>query len=295
MESSAPLVQPDIALRPSDSWLSPTSYWTPTLLLESAWHEHAPFAAWILEALRPRTVVELGTHNGFSYFTWCEFAARLGLDTRFVAIDSWEGDDHAGFYSQTVFDSVTELNAQYSDRSTLLRGYFSDRAREIEDGSVDLLHIDGRHGYEDVKEDFELYLPKVSPRGVVLFHDVAEHDKGFGVYRFWAEISQHYSSFEFEHGHGLGVLFVGRDAVAQFSRFLDATATHSDEIRKDYERLGAVVEQRFEDQEFRLLEPKIIAARDEAVNELRMMRQTKAWRVTAPARSVMAKVRATRR
>jgi predicted O-methyltransferase YrrM len=283
-----------VSARASDAWLSPQSYWMPSLLVESAWHEHAPFAAWILDRLRPRTVVELGTHNGFSYFAWCECAERLGIDTTFVAIDSWEGDDQAGFYSNSVYDAVVEHNARYQQRSTLLRGYFADRAADIDDKSVDLLHIDGRHGYEDVQEDFTTYLPKVSSRGIVLFHDIAEHAEGFGVYRFWDEVSKLYPSFGFEHGHGLGVLFVGSISTEGFSDFLAAASTDGASIRSDYARLGASVEARYQDQEYRRREPQMIAARDEAANELRLMRETKAWRVTAPARFVMAKARGNR-
>ncbi len=278
------------ASRPSDGWLSPVSYWTPTELRESAWHEHAPFAAWLIDAQRPRSIVELGTHNGFSYFTWCECAVRLGLDTRLTAIDSWEGDDHAGFYGQDVFDSVSETNRQYADRSVLLRGYFSERASEIENGSVDLLHIDGRHGYEDVREDFELYLPKVSSRGIVLFHDVAEHQDGFGVFQLWAELVQQYPSFTFEHGHGLGVLFVGPDSAIEFAEFLLASEFSGDAIRADYELLGGLIEQRYQDRVAALNQPGILGELAEVHNEITRIRQTKAWKLTAPARAIRSKI-----
>lgn len=33
----------------------------PPMLAESAWLEHAPFAAWLIEKLRPKCLVELGT------------------------------------------------------------------------------------------------------------------------------------------------------------------------------------------------------------------------------------------
>jgi hypothetical protein len=33
---------------------------------------------------------------------------------------------------------------------------FKDASSQFEAGSIDLLHIDGAHRYEDVKEDFEM-------------------------------------------------------------------------------------------------------------------------------------------
>ena len=85
-----------------DMWMSDTSYWMPRHVVESAWLEHAPFAFWLVDAIAPRSIVELGTHNGFSYFTFCEAIKRLRLPARAFALDSWEGDDQAGFYGQDV-------------------------------------------------------------------------------------------------------------------------------------------------------------------------------------------------
>ena len=49
-----------------------------------------------------------------------------------------------------------------------VRCTFAEALQHFPDGSVDLLHIDGRHFYEDVKEDYESWLPKLSDRAVVL-------------------------------------------------------------------------------------------------------------------------------
>src|SRR5437764_4408932 len=61
--------------------LSPACFWPPQQLdPQSAWLEHAPFAFWLIEALRPRILVELGTHGGYSYFAFCQAVERLKLD-----------------------------------------------------------------------------------------------------------------------------------------------------------------------------------------------------------------------
>lgn len=150
-------------------------------------------------------LVELGTHSGTSYFSFCKAVRQQNLSTVCFAVDTWTGDEHAGFYDDAVFNSVNEKNQQFHF-STLLRKTFDEALHDFRDGSIDLLHIDGLHTYEAVKRDFEQWLPKMSNRGLVLFHDIAVKDRGFGVYLFWDEISRQYPQFSFEHGFGLGCL-----------------------------------------------------------------------------------------
>jgi Methyltransferase domain len=190
--------------------LSPTSFWSPDQVLPSAWLEHAPFASWIIGAARPGVLVELGTHNGFSYLAFCQAVQRLQLSTKCYAVDTWKGDDHTGFYGEEVFDRLSELHDRhYSGFSLLIRSTFDEAMPHFADGTIDLLHIDGRHGYDDTAHDFETWLSKLSERAIVLFHDINVRERGFGVWKLWSEIKGRYPSFEFVHGHGLGVLHVG--------------------------------------------------------------------------------------
>ncbi len=224
--------------------VSAASFWKPNHIVESAWLEHGSFAFWIMEALRPRVLVELGTHNGFSYMAFCQAIRQLGLPCSSYAVDTWQGDAHAGFYGEDVFTALSARNdALYADFSRLLRSRFDQALSAFEDGSVDVLHIDGRHTYEDVREDFETWRPKLSPRGVVLFHDTTVRFGDFGVWRFWAEISQRYPSFEFLHGHGLGVLAVGDEAHAMLKLLFDAQSGEVAAVRSAYERLGQGISQ----------------------------------------------------
>ncbi|MEQ9448576.1 MAG: hypothetical protein RLN70_06655, partial [Rhodospirillaceae bacterium] len=52
--------------------LSRSSFWMPQHAEVSAWADHAPFAFWLVETHKPTTVVELGTHGGYSYFAFCQ-------------------------------------------------------------------------------------------------------------------------------------------------------------------------------------------------------------------------------
>ena len=224
-----------------ETYLSRDSFFTPTFRPDSAWIDHGPFAFWVIQALRPRTLVELGTHGGYSYFAFCEAVKNLGLDTRCFAVDTWEGDEHAGFYTEEFFDRVSGHNAaHYSQFSRLVRATFDDALAHFSDGSIDLLHIDGRHFYEDVKHDFEAWRPKLSDRAVVLFHDTNVRERDFGVFRLWESLRDSYPSFEFFHGHGLGVLAYGKNAPPTVIDFLTVARDPrvAADVRRAYGRLG---------------------------------------------------------
>jgi hypothetical protein len=282
-------------------WLTPAAYWQPEHIVTSAWLEHAPFAFWLMEQLRPKRVVELGTHFGFSMFVFAEAAKRLGLDARLSALDSWSGDDQAGYYGDEVFDSVMEVAARdYPTTIELVRGYFADSRGLFEDASVDLLHIDGRHGYEDVREDFEAYRSTVRSGGIVLFHDIAERTDGFGVWRLWEELAKEYPTFAFEHGHGLGVLAAGEQRTTALEQLFHADSTEAQRIRADFVRLGSLVSRRAEletmpaeiDSLHAVVEmlraengrlDGVIRARDATIREIW---ESTSWKVTRPIRTL---------
>ena len=281
--------------------IGPESFWKPAVMVDSAWHEHAPFASWLVAQVRPRSIVELGTHNGFSFFVFCEALARCGIDASAVAVDTWRGDEHAGFYGEEIFAAVAEIRQARYPTAELYRGYFDEAALVVEDGSVDLLHIDGRHGYEDVLHDFETWLPKLSDRGVVLFHDTAEHIEGFGVWRFWDEVQKRYPSFGFTHGHGLGVLAVGEHVSPALLDLMASDSETLDTVRRTYEALGRDISRSHDEQrqwEGRLDELRTRIAELESVeNGLRdrvelLVREREeilsstSWKVTAPLRAV---------
>lgn len=193
--------------------ICPSVFDYPGRLVEpTAWAGHIPFAFWLIDAHRPGLLVELGTHTGNSYSAFAQTVQRLALPTQCYAVDTWRGDEHAGFYADAIFEEFsTYHNTRYRSFSRLLRSTFDDARQYFKDGSIDLLHIDGLHTYDAVKHDFDTWLPKLSNRAVVLFHDVNVRENNFGVWELWGELSKRYPHFCFDHSHGLGVLGVGTD------------------------------------------------------------------------------------
>ena len=206
----------------------------------AAWVQHTPFLMDLLEVLRPRIFVELGVHTGNSYFTACETVRRFDLPTRCFAVDTWVGDEHAGFYGEDVFDAVSRTNESFPF-STLVRSTFREALDGFEDGSIDLIHFDGRHFYEDIRDDFETWRPKLSDRSVALFHDIHVYERRFGVAPYWEEIAGGAATFAFNHGHGLGVMLLGDGHDAAFTEWFSDLSRAADVSRAAYFRLGEAV------------------------------------------------------
>ncbi len=215
---------------------NPRSFQSP-----NAWGGHLPFAAWIIQEVSPKIFVELGTHSGNSYFSFCQSVVENGLPTRCFAVDAWSGDEHAGKYDDNIFDSVSAHNLQhYASFSKLLRMTFDDALAEIENESVELLHIDGLHTYEAVRHDFETWLPKLAPGAVVMFHDTNVHERDFGVWKLWEELSVSYpKNLEFIHSHGLGVLQLNSASDEKKLHWLQPNSTEKQKLINYFSAIGS--------------------------------------------------------
>ena len=207
------------------------------------WVEHIPFAFHLVSQLKPRVIVELGTHTGNSFFAFCQAAVENSLTTKCYAIDTWLGDKYTGPFEEEIYQNVLHYKQKNYPAASLLRMTFDKGVAYFEDGTIDILHIDGLHTYEAVKHDFESWLPKLSDTAVVLFHDTQVRMLDFGIWKYWAEISTQYPSYEFKHGYGLGVLITGKKAPAEIMEFIKNGNNYSDifekqgkEVYKEYKK-----------------------------------------------------------
>lgn len=191
-------------------------------LMPTAWAGHIPFMFTLFSLARPQRYVELGTHHGASFLAACQVADRLNLATQLVAVDTWEGDEQAGFYGEEVYNQLVDIvrRRDYTDSAYLVRERFESAANLFESASIDLLHIDGLHTYEAVAQDYATWKPKLATGGTIIFHDTNVHERDFGVWKLWSDVRSEGISFEFKHGHGLGVLHFPGEEDSDLTRVL---------------------------------------------------------------------------
>lgn len=86
-------------------------------------------------------------------------------------IDSSNHKNHGSAYSETM-----ESIKGFEDRAIMIRALSSQAVDLFEDESLDFIYIDGNHSYNSVKEDMELWYPKLKKDGLFAGHDYLRLD-----------------------------------------------------------------------------------------------------------------------
>lgn len=181
-----------------------------------------------VEALHPRTILEIGTSNGGTLFLFARVAAP---DAVLVSVDlphgefgggypAWRGHLYRAFASKGQRIELLRADSHQSETVDAVSGALGGR-------SIDALFIDGDHTYAGVKKDYEMYECLVRDGGIVAFHDIVPIEgegprpkddldlQGGEVPEFWKELSEHEDVVEFvedwESGRfGIGAVRVRR-------------------------------------------------------------------------------------
>lgn len=162
--------------------------------IDSAWKAHRNFAEWLVKELNPKVIVELGVHFGYSL---CVFAKQTS--GKVYGIDNFLYDTRGKDVLHEVRKTVI---ANSLDNVTLIKGDFIKIGSSWKEKSIDILHLDGDHTYEQTKEVFDVWFDCLKDSGVMLFHDTISFPDGVG--KFFKELSL--PKFNIEKEHGLGVL-----------------------------------------------------------------------------------------
>nr|WP_308508620.1 class I SAM-dependent methyltransferase [uncultured Stomatobaculum sp.] len=275
------------------------------------WEGHRDFAYDLLHFVRPARLVELGSQYGCSLFTFCQAVRDFKLNTEINAVDMWSGDIGAEMSGEEVYALVQKTAATYYPEVNLhlFQMRFDQALPEFADESIDILHIDGGHTFEDVERDFTTWLPKLKENGIVLFHDVySPIDQGSCDH--WEKTRKEYDCyFDFTHSCGLGVLFPkGRywydklEAAGFFKYYKDLyfyrskykyTQARFDELKGLYEERYLAIERQskmIDERDARIAaDEKLVAEKDAAIASQSKMIDERDERIAADERLVAEK------
>lgn len=166
----------------------------------------------IVDKLRPKTVLEIGTYRGGTLFIHSRLASANAI---LVSIDLpgslpgrvWRWM-HTPIFNRFIKDDqrlhLLRANSHRRETLNMVSQFLNGR-------QLDLLFVDGDHSYTGVRTDFEMYAPLVRSGGIIAFHDIVIQPPPSDVARFWNGIKSSYRHSEIVHSRetdamGIGVL-----------------------------------------------------------------------------------------
>ncbi len=141
----------------------------------------------LIDITRPKRVLQLGTHMGFSSVMIADMLASQGQDGQLVTVDPAQN------YHAAAKDWTEKAGVR--DRITFLDGFSTDPeiVRQIlELGPFDFIYLDSSHMYAATLEELHLIFAEQNwmvEHGVLVLHDAATYAQRFdpsnegGVYR----------------------------------------------------------------------------------------------------------------
>ena len=99
---------------------------------------------------------------------------KLYLVDPYKEYSCWMGSKRNIELSEKIMEKRMK---KYSEKIKLIKKTSSEAVKEIPN-ELDFVYIDGNHEYEYIKEDIELYYPKLKKRGILSGHDFNKIEKG---------------------------------------------------------------------------------------------------------------------
>ena len=121
-----------------------------------------------------KKMIEIGAYMGESTFLF----ACSGIFKEIDTIDPHSGREEFNEmfgYSWDDVKSEFEKNTRHFDNIVHHKDFSYNIVDNFDDKEYDFVYIDANHTYESIKQDLELYLPKVRSRGVISGHDYTDN------------------------------------------------------------------------------------------------------------------------
>lgn len=151
-------------------------------------------------------IVEIGSFKGKSTI-WLAKGAQAGKSVRVYAIDPHTGSAEHRQDAQPVWtyeEFLQSLHRAQVEHLVTPLVCTSEEAAERFELPVELLFIDGDHRYEMVRQDFDLWFPKLVESGWLLMHDTIRWPGPRKVARESLYRSGHFRQVGFVHSISFG-------------------------------------------------------------------------------------------
>lgn len=168
----------------------------------------------LVEALRPKLVVDLGAGDATSFFTYCQSMHDHDVDGVCYAIDVWEGAE--GKHPLAAFDAINDHGRKfYPGLYYLVKMVPHDARRHFAEESIDLLRVNGARPDVIAGADVEAWYRRVRPGGVIAWHGAGTEPK------LWSLIASRCPNVTFRGAGALGVaLKPGQEPHGELLRLL---------------------------------------------------------------------------
>ncbi|MDW8289338.1 MAG: class I SAM-dependent methyltransferase [Armatimonadota bacterium] len=151
-------------------------------------------------------IVEIGSFKGKSTI-WLAKGSLAGAGVRVFAIDPHTGSEEHRQDGQPVwtYDEFV-VNLRHAGVEEVVTPLLTTSAEAAAgfDQPVELLFIDGDHRYAAVRQDFDLWFPKLLEGGYLLMHDTIRWDGPRRVARESVYLSPHFCEVGFVHSITFG-------------------------------------------------------------------------------------------
>ncbi|MFT4176284.1 MAG: class I SAM-dependent methyltransferase [Luteolibacter sp.] len=181
----------------------------------SGWGSQSPAFAELVEKIRPRRIIEVGTWKGGSALEMARHTVSLGLQTEIICIDTWLGalemwmdhTDETRYGALNLKNGYPSLyyqflaNVCYAGRQDIvtplpLPSTTAAQWLAVHGVLADLIYIDGSHEEDDVYQDLTSYWDLLRPGGILL-----GDDWGWDGVRMAAERFARENSLAIHHRH----------------------------------------------------------------------------------------------
>ena len=146
--------------------------------------------------LRPKKILCIGSGHGFIPAI-CALACKDNQSGQVDFVDAAYSKNHSKSWGGIGFWQKVDAKHHFSlfglERWIKIYLITSEEfADNYKKNKYDYIYIDGDHSYEGVKNDFELFWPRLKKGGFLVFHDIVVKNwgnlKNFGVWKLWQEL-----------------------------------------------------------------------------------------------------------